>query len=139
MSAPTSSLCPSFDVSASNLPYTLRLPSYRSSHLVRFHPYSERQSKVISQDLLAIEDHHDIDFDGFYSEALYQFVVPEENEEVTSLRTVLQDMEGQHSPFRGRIGLVELVIDFTLAMRRQSVKQKAKVVEQTQSAAKPQL
>ncbi|KAH7909783.1 hypothetical protein BJ138DRAFT_184920 [Hygrophoropsis aurantiaca] len=138
MTSPTISHCPSFDVSVSDLPYSLRLPNYRSSHLGRFHPYGGRPFKSGPQGLLAPVNHQDLDFDlqSIYTQpAAILSAFHQEDEDVVSLRSVVQEMEGHHAVFRGRICLFDLIIDFTLAIRRQSARQKGSDID---NVAKPQ-
>ncbi|EGO05323.1 hypothetical protein SERLA73DRAFT_174427 [Serpula lacrymans var. lacrymans S7.3] len=119
--------CPSFEFALSQANYTLKLPNYRSSHLGRYHPYGKRQPKGGFEDLMeTVDDDRSWNYDNFSSPRFPLSVVLEENEDVASLHVVVPAMEGRRADIARRIGPVELIIDFALAMRRQFEKTRAR-------------
>ncbi|CCM05427.1 uncharacterized protein FIBRA_07644 [Fibroporia radiculosa] len=98
-----------------------RLPSYRSSYLERFHPYVRTRARR-KVDLMQTVDYR-YDHGVPYRPSFALSVVEEEDEEVVNnLAALVPAAEGQESVQRHnklrRLGIVELVIDLALAMRR---------------------
>ncbi|KAF8844107.1 hypothetical protein BDN67DRAFT_963193 [Paxillus ammoniavirescens] len=116
----------------------LRLPNYSSLHLRRFHPYAAALSNFVDTMELAGDSDADSDIlaDVHLASASSPLPVVFEDDCMTGLRSVVAEMIGQRDAC-ARIGSVELIIDFALALRRYSCKEKNTAVASEAPATLP--
>ncbi|KAF9245765.1 hypothetical protein BU15DRAFT_70835 [Melanogaster broomeanus] len=106
----------------------LRLPNHSSLHLHRFHPYGAACSQTLSSSADAIEPVEDCNFESNMLQPVsVSLPVISEDDCMAGLRAVVSEMIGWRGTV-ARIQCVELVIDFALAVRRHSRKEKDAVV-----------
>ncbi|KIL00967.1 hypothetical protein PAXRUDRAFT_820968 [Paxillus rubicundulus Ve08.2h10] len=122
------------------IPHTsyFRLPNYSSLHLRRFHPYAAALSNFADTMELAGDSDTDTDMLADVSPARVSspLLVDFEDDSMAGLRSVVAEMIGQPDTC-ARIGSVELVIDFALALRRYSHKEKNTTVSSGAPATLP--
>ncbi|KIJ22111.1 hypothetical protein PAXINDRAFT_165388 [Paxillus involutus ATCC 200175] len=115
----------------------LRLPNYTSLHLRRFHPYAAALSNFVDTMELAGDSDADSDIaDVYRAPASSPLPVIFEDDCMTGLRSVVAEMIGQRDTC-ARVGSVELVIDFALALRRYSRKERNTAVASEAPATLP--
>ncbi|CCM05425.1 uncharacterized protein FIBRA_07642 [Fibroporia radiculosa] len=107
-----------------------RLPPYRSLFLSRYHPYGRTTARRRGGDSIQTVGCRFYD-EGQYRPSLALSVVEEEDEEVVNNLALLVPVVHGEQPVQPRnrltrVGIVELVVDLALAMRRRFRKSQGK-------------
>ncbi|KAI0709252.1 hypothetical protein C8Q76DRAFT_695511 [Earliella scabrosa] len=84
---------------------SLRLPTYRESILVRFHPYPQTRRKNVANPLMQTVDYR----------SQPQETVEQREDDTANLERVLEDVEGKK--MKRKRSLTSLIIDLAFAVR----------------------
>ncbi|KAH7927586.1 hypothetical protein BV22DRAFT_1127279 [Leucogyrophana mollusca] len=100
----------------------MRLPSYRSSYLLRYHPYPRYAPSQREQLMQTIDERYDTDQENTAYESNVTGIlwpaIQERDEETANLEAALhavESTEGEHRPLRRR-SISTLIIDLALLL-----------------------